>query len=544
MSDGCAVGLSGRRLAGVSRSESFGPLLHRRDLDRLESAKIAGTDGGWWRFHSPDSQWIGFWSGNEGELRKVPRAGRHADDPGASQGSLGRHLDRSLGGGLRTLYQRGSCGVCRPTAARRRSNSRAARAGREPPLAGERSPAAGPSSSACGAVRGWRTTTSACSISTPASGRCWCASGLAPKYAASGHLLFGREGALFAVAFDLRALRTSGAPVPVVEGVAMESVTGAAAYDLSQRGHLFYLPARWRSAYKNRLVTVDRDGNRSPTGCPEGAIRDVRRVARTARSRCWGAMISRRPELWTCSLASGTQQQLTRRALGVLSPVWTRQRRLLRFHSQLGSRTPGSFLHVAAPPRRRCACRRPISWPCAAAAGGVNCCTTGARSRDRVGPLARRSRRRGEPTAAPRDSGPARRPALWIRTRPGSPSRAMPPKGRPRSTSPPIQGWRSGSTSRRVPGARAALVTRRKRALLPARRSALGGESSRDSARDWPLAAPPLHARLQRGRRGTPTTPCPTAASSPSSGCDWDDTVDVVVVENWFEELKRLVPVD
>ena len=25
---------------------------------------------------------------------------------------------------------------------------------------------------------------------------------------------------------------------------------------------------------------------------------------------------------------------------------------------------------------------------------------------------------------------------------------------------------------------------------------------------------------------------------------DWDDTVDVVVVENWFEELKRLVPVD
>ena len=41
--------------------------LYRRELDRLESAKIAGTDGGvWWRFHSPDGQWIGFWSGNEG----------------------------------------------------------------------------------------------------------------------------------------------------------------------------------------------------------------------------------------------------------------------------------------------------------------------------------------------------------------------------------------------------------------------------------------------------------------------------------------------
>ena len=134
-------------------------------------------------------------------------------------------------------------------------------------------------------------------------------SGLAPKYAASGHLLFGREGALFAVAFDLRALRTSGAPVPVIEGVAMESVMGAAAYDLSQRGHLFYLPARWRSAYRNRLVTVDRHGNRSATACPEGAIWSAgvaRRCGRPAAARRSPAA-----ELWTCSLASGTQQQLT-----------------------------------------------------------------------------------------------------------------------------------------------------------------------------------------------------------------------------------------
>jgi serine/threonine-protein kinase len=29
------------------------PSLYRRDLDRLESARISGPDGVWWRFHSP-----------------------------------------------------------------------------------------------------------------------------------------------------------------------------------------------------------------------------------------------------------------------------------------------------------------------------------------------------------------------------------------------------------------------------------------------------------------------------------------------------------
>ena len=59
---------------------------------------------------------------------------------------------------------------------------------------------------------------------------------------------------------------------------------------------------------------------------------------------------------------------------------------------------------------------------------------------------------------------------------------------------------------------------------------------------DWPAPRPLF--TLDFASAGTRTTPCPTAASSPSSACDWDDTVDVVVVENWFEELKRLVPVD
>ena len=48
-----------------------------------------------------------------------------------------------------------------------------------------------------------------------------------PRYAASGHIVYGVGGTLRAVAFDLDSLETSGAAVPVLEGVATKE-TGAA----------------------------------------------------------------------------------------------------------------------------------------------------------------------------------------------------------------------------------------------------------------------------------------------------------------------------
>lgn len=45
--------------------------------------------------------------------------------------------------------------------------------------------------------------------------------GVQARYASMGHLVFGRDGRLFAVGFDAERAEATGEPVPVHDGVAM-----------------------------------------------------------------------------------------------------------------------------------------------------------------------------------------------------------------------------------------------------------------------------------------------------------------------------------
>ena len=84
--------------------------------------------------------------------------------------------------------------------------------------------------------------------------------GTSPKYAASGHVVFQRGGALWAVAFDAGRLQVRGEPVPIVEGV-LVTLGGIARYDISHTGSLVYQPA---SGAGVRLTWVDREGREEP----------------------------------------------------------------------------------------------------------------------------------------------------------------------------------------------------------------------------------------------------------------------------------------
>ena len=59
-----------------------------------------------------------------------------------------------------------------------------------------------------------------------------------PRYAPSGHLVYAQGGSLMAVPFDAQRLTTTGAAVPVVEGVLQSATTGAAQYSISATGSL------------------------------------------------------------------------------------------------------------------------------------------------------------------------------------------------------------------------------------------------------------------------------------------------------------------
>ena len=56
-------------------------------------------------------------------------------------------------------------------------------------------------------------------------------SGTGPRYSPSGHIVYGLQGTLRAVAFDEGALTVTSAPVTVVEDVLTKD-TGSASFDL------------------------------------------------------------------------------------------------------------------------------------------------------------------------------------------------------------------------------------------------------------------------------------------------------------------------
>ena len=68
-------------------------------------------------------------------------------------------------------------------------------------------------------------------------------SGLRARYLPSGHLVFGTENTLRAVAFDLERLTVAGEPVPVVSPVVAVAGAGRVSYeyDVAADGTLVYL---------------------------------------------------------------------------------------------------------------------------------------------------------------------------------------------------------------------------------------------------------------------------------------------------------------
>jgi serine/threonine-protein kinase len=60
------------------------------------------------------------------------------------------------------------------------------------------------------------------------------------RYAASGHLLYVRDGTLFALAMDGSTLKTQGQPIPVLDDVASSSTSAAGQFDLSRNGIFIY----------------------------------------------------------------------------------------------------------------------------------------------------------------------------------------------------------------------------------------------------------------------------------------------------------------
>ncbi|HEX2344785.1 MAG TPA: protein kinase [Vicinamibacterales bacterium] len=136
-------------------------------------------------------------------------------------------------------------------------------------------------------------------------------------YVPTGHLVYGVAGTLRAVPFDLRRREVAGTPALVLENV-VTTGSGAAEFAVAANGSLVYIPGGAGLGDELTVVSVDRQGRASPLpGLPLDSYRDVRVSPDGARLALATRANLRIHDLTRATLSQPTTDPLAR------SPLWT-----------------------------------------------------------------------------------------------------------------------------------------------------------------------------------------------------------------------------
>jgi dipeptidyl aminopeptidase/acylaminoacyl peptidase len=143
------------------------------------------------------------------------------------------------------------------------------------------------------------------------------------------------EGTLFAVPFDLARLEFSSQPVPVLEAVTTNNVSGAQ-YAVSNRGTLVYLPG---SVFLNAspISWMDRAG-KTTTLRAMPADWSNPRFDPTGETLAVDISDGKQTEVWTYEWTRDTLTRMTFNGLDDRKPVWTPDGRRMVFSSTSGDK--------------------------------------------------------------------------------------------------------------------------------------------------------------------------------------------------------------
>jgi len=323
--------------------------LYLRAMDRLEATPIAGTEGSDSPFFSPDGQWLGFWQGTlamgaTGELKKVSLSGGPAlalckTGPlyGASWGSNDTIVfANQIGGGLWRVSAAGGTPQVLTT---------------PDPKKGEfshRLPQMLPGSQAVlftilRAYRRWDDAQIAVRSLVTSEQKVLLEGSADARYVRTGHLVYARNGTLLAAPFDLAQLKMTGNPVGMVEGV-MQDVndtlaigdTGAAQFSVSDSGGLVYLPGGIVPNFEVSLVWVDRAGRTEPLPLAPRAFGSPRLSPDGQRLAFHTTQTNR--NVWVYDISRGASSQMTTEGQNNQS-IWSPDGKRVTF----GSAAAGPF---------------------------------------------------------------------------------------------------------------------------------------------------------------------------------------------------------
>jgi serine/threonine protein kinase/Tol biopolymer transport system component len=138
------------------------------------------------------------------------------------------------------------------------------------------------------------------------------------QFMAPGYLVYARDGALFAQAFDGRRAQLAGAPVSIAERVRYFYSTGVARFGVSRSGSVAF----HSHVDSERLAWLDRSGR--DVGMVATGLFITLRLSpdggRVAFSRAQPGIGTF--DLWIADLARGNEQRLTSDPKSEVSPVW------------------------------------------------------------------------------------------------------------------------------------------------------------------------------------------------------------------------------
>jgi Tol biopolymer transport system component len=255
-----ALSPDGRRLAYVARKGDT-KQLYLRALDAAEATPLAGTEGAFTPFFSPDGQWLGFYA--DGKLKKISLAGGTP----VTLCSIAEPLVGAAWGPDDTIVfpPNWAGGLARVSASGGSPEPLT-----KPTLKGEDRGHIWPEWLPGGKAILFTVFTGGSlddyqiAARTLATGeqKILIKGGTFGRYVASGHIVYARGGTLFAVSFDARRLEVTGAPFPVAQGVS-ENSNGGAEFAVSRDGTLVYVAGGLQMSERS-MLWVDRKGAATP----------------------------------------------------------------------------------------------------------------------------------------------------------------------------------------------------------------------------------------------------------------------------------------
>ena len=313
-----AVSPDGTNLAYVANGQ-----LYIRAMHQLEATPIRGTEDLRNPFFSPDGQSIGFWQ--SGQLKRVAITGGapvvlcDAQSPhGASWGPQNTILFGQPAGIVQVSGGGGTPEVLIAVEDGEQARQPQILRGGEAVLF---TLSTGPG--------GWDEGQVVVQLFETGERRLLVDGGTDARYLPTGHLVYAQSDTLFAVPFDVERLEVTGVPVSLVDEVAEHRGTGAAQFSVSRTGTLVH--AAGSSSAIRTLVWVDWEGREQPlTAEPRAYV-----VARISPDGTKVALAANDEEsdIWIWDLTRETLTRLSFSPANDCCPVWTPDGRRVVFTS-------------------------------------------------------------------------------------------------------------------------------------------------------------------------------------------------------------------